>query len=926
MIRGYIRFLYRHSVAMAMLLFLATTFFCGGFWRLLGGDLDHVFQAGRRYLQIRVDTSDDLFLAAHDPELKRYRESTRLFGDDRFLIALLEFDDVFKPDPLALIARLTEEISRLPGAKRVTSLTHEPLYAGIGKRLSNAPLSARLPKTPAEAEALRPLILSDPLFVKHLVSADARSAAIYVRTWPHVKGHQLDYLVRRFQQTVRLGARSVPARFAGNHIQTIELHQATQRELKRLLPISALIIAVFLLLMLKSIRRAALLLALMVLSLLWTFGCVGWLGRSITPIDVILPTLFMTLCTTYALQFMTRHMQVVEQRLRMEQFDRDDCVERAAADSFFPLFLAQLTTAIGAASLMLTDIPAIRQFGLISSLGILFTAALIVTFLPLVMRLLPARSWIRLGESVWMSQLADLSQLFHRRKGPTLAMAFGLTLVLSAGIFYLRVENDPKTFFKPTSPIRESFAKLETSMGGALSVSVVLDGGSPGSLKDPEVLRWVDSLQSFAAHEPNVLKTLSFVDTVKRLNRAVHADSAAFEIIPRTREEVSQLLLLASFGSDPSNVDRFVDYDYQRGRLEIRIENAGSARTLELAKKLQSFMDNQWPGPLSGYVTGDYYMSCRANDAILRGQVKGFFGTVLVIFLVMWVCFESPKVGFLAMIPNVAPIGAVLGIMGYLGVNIDIGTALLASVALGIALDDTIHFIVHYMRSIHAQAKGQMAIKDVVVGVGRAMVYTNVSLALGFSILLFSEFAPVRLFGLFMIVAMAMACFDDFVMMPGLLGWMPLVGIWDHLRIRFRTDVTKGIPLFGHLTVSDIKKIVSMGRMMTVPAQWPLMREGTLGDEMFVILDGSVTVMKSEKVITKLGRGETVGEMGLISEHPRSADVIVNEETTVFAFGYEALDRLERRYPRLATRVLHNLADILSVRLADTTDRASRAG
>ncbi len=641
-----------------------------------------------------------------------------------------------------------------------------------------------------------------------------------------------------------------------------------------------------------------------------------------TPIDVILPTLLMTLGTTYALQFMTRHLQIAESRkLPDDKLDRIECCQAAAKDSFFPLFIAQITTAIGTASLCLTDIPAIRQFGMLSSVGTVFTALLIYTFLPLALMSIPVHRRRQAFESRGMSQLADMAQSFHRNKYLTLTVAFGLTLVLSAGILYLKVESDPKLFFKPESPIRQAFSLLEDKMGGALSLSIVVDGGSPDSLKNPEILRRIEALEQFASEQPDVLKTLSFVAAVKRLNRAVYSDSSFQEKIPSSQNEVSQLLFLASLGKDPSNVDRYVDYDYQRGRVEIRVKNVSATQTLNLASRLQSFMDATWPQTLSGYVTGDYYMTCRANDAILRGQIKGFLGTAVSIFIVMWICFGSPKIGFLALIPNVAPVGAVLGLMGYMGVKIDMATALLASVALGIALDDTIHFIVHYMRNIQTQPKGYQAIRDVVGGVGRAMVFTNVALALGFSVLLISDFPPIRLFGLFMVVAMAVACFDDFVMMPGLLGWIPLVGIWEQWRIKFNSDVTQGIPLFANLGMSDIKRIVSMGRLMTIPENWPLMKEGASGEEMFVILDGEVTVQKAGRVVTKLGRGESVGEMGLVSEHPRSADVIVNGPTTVFAFGYEALERLERRYPRLATRLLHNLSSILSRRLAETTEQ-----
>lgn len=917
MIQSYIRFLARHRTAVALALAGVTLFLGAGLWDLFGGDLRHSMDVNVRHFRVQVDASDDLFLAAHDPELKKYRNSTRIFGDDRFLIAILEFENVFTPENIELISRISESVGL--GAKRVTSLTHEPLYMASGKTLGTARLVEHLPKTQPEADEVRHAVLSDSLFVNNLVSEDGRYAAILVRPWPHVRGAELAFFVKRFEQKIRMGAGSVPVHFGGTHVQTIALYRATLRELKRLLPLTAAVIGLFLLAVFRSWPGVVLPLSAMGLSLVWTFGALGWTGGSLTTIDVILPTLIMTLCTTYSMQFMTRHQQAVESTTG--DLNRQECCEEAAADSFFPLFIAQLTTAIGTASLCLTDIPAIRQFGMLSALGTVFTAVLMYTFLPVALMSVPVRPRSRTPESRGMARLAHLSQKCHRNKTSTLIAAFGLTLILSAGLLKLKVESDPKTFFNPATPIRRAFALLEEKMGGALSISVVIDGGSPDALKNPDTLRQIEWLEQYASEQAHVLKTLSFVGILKRLNRAVHSDAPAEDRIPDSPEKISQLLFLASVGKDPSNVDRYVDYDYQRGRIEIRVENVSATQTLELAARLQSFMDSRWPETLTGYVTGDHYMSCRANDAILKGQIKGFIGTVIAVFLVMWIFFESPKVGFLAMIPNVAPIGAVLGLMGYLGVKIDMATALLASVALGIALDDTIHFIVHYMKNVRTQPKGYLAIRDVVGGVGRAMVFTNLALAMGFSVLLFSDFPPVRLFGFFMIVSMAVACFDDFVMMPGLLGWMPLVGIWEHWRIRFKSDVTHGIPLFNNLAVSDIKKVVSMGRLMTMPGNWPLMKEGSTGEEMFVILDGSVTVMKAGKVVARLGRGETVGEMGLISEHPRSADVVVDSQTDVFAFGYDALERLERRYPRLATRVLHNLAAILSRRLAETTEQ-----
>ncbi|MBI4177864.1 MMPL family transporter [bacterium] len=902
MTRKYIQFLHRNRGKVSFLMVLITAALGGGLWHLT-------------YPNLQVDTSDDLFIETQNPELLKYRQNVQEFGDDRFLIALLEFDDVFTPENLAILSKVSTAVERLPGTKRVTSLTHEPMYRGSGRTLEAYRIGSRPPGTDEEASRLRQAVLDDRHFVNHLISADGRYAAVIVRTWPHIRAVQLDYLTKRFKDVFKLEAPKVPVHFAGGHLQTVELHQAMLREMKRLLPLTALVIGIFLFWIFRTAAGVLLPLGLMLMSLVWMFGVIGWLGRSLTPIDVILPTVLMTLSTTYSLQFLTR--------LSFYGDCEEDPVticENAAADTFFPLVLAQFTTMIGMASLCLTDIPAIRQFGFFSSLGLFCTSVCLFTSLPLLAFRVRVGTVTPSRTSGWMKSIAEYSQMFYRNKGRTLVFTFGLTLILSLGLLSLRVENDPKQFFKEDAPVRLGFQMLEKHLGGALSLSVVAEGGSPASMKNPETLRAIESLQAFAADQPYVLKTFSFVDTVKRLNRAVHSGDPALEKIPDDHLEISQLLLVATVGDDPSHFDRFVNYDYDRSRIEIRVENVSSPEILALADRLNAYIRENWPEDLKGYVTGDLYMACRANQAILKGQIQGFLGTALGIFLVMWVCFGAAKVGFLAMIPNIAPITAVLGVMGYLGIRIDIATALLASVALGIAVDDTVHFIVHYMRNIRARPQGRLAVREVVSGVGRAMLYTNAALAVGFSVLLFSEFEPVRLFGFFMVIAMIMACFDDFVMMPGLLGWIPLVGIWEWWQIKFKSDVTRGIPLFLNLSESQIKKIVSLGRMMTIPENWPLMQEGSLGDEMFVILDGSVSILKSGRVVTRLGRGETVGEMGLISEHPRSADVLVNEETTVFAFGYEALERMERRYPRLATRVLHNLSAILSRRLAATTE------
>ncbi|HET9062131.1 MAG TPA: MMPL family transporter, partial [Candidatus Binatia bacterium] len=305
--------------------------------------------------------------------------------------------------------------------------------------------------------------------------------------------------------------------------------------------------------------------------------------------------------------------------------------------------------------------------------------------------------------------------------------------------------------------------------GGTLTFSYLFDAGSEDAIKDPAVLREIERVQAETdRHTDMVRKTYSIVDFLKDINKTFHDDDPEFHVIPESRELVAQYLLLYEM-SGGEEANDYVSADYSRARLEIRSPLVDSARMASLVERLNAYLAREPAVHAEASLTGMGALWLKLMTYITESQIQGFAAAFVAIAVMMCVLFRSVKLGLLSMVPNLAPVFLTLGGMGRTGVPLDYVRLLIAPVAIGMAVDYTIHHVTRFRHEFARCGSYAEALRESFTDVGRSLIITSVVLVAGFSVFTFSVMDSMVAFGLLLSTTIVMALVADFLLMPVLL-------------------------------------------------------------------------------------------------------------------------------------------------------------
>ena len=328
----------------------------------------------------------------------------------------------------------------------------------------------------------------------------------------------------------------------------------------------------------------------------------------------------------------------------------------------------------------------------------------------------------------------------------------------------LKVETNLIEFFRKNSEVRTSLAFVEHRLGGVGTLDVSFQGKAEDVFKDPANLAVMEQIQRFIDTIPGVDKTISMVDFIKEMNQSFHAEDPAYYRLPDSREMIAQYLLIY----DSEEIEDLVDAGYSRARIAVRISEHGSAKQKILIEKIEAFLAGLRHPGMKIVVTGMAVQDVHTIEGIVNGQISSLAMAFGVISFIMWLTFRSFSLAVLSMIPNIFPIVINFGIMGAAGISLDTGTALIAAVALGIAVDDTIHILTEYQRRRNRGESSSEAMTQALVVKGRAVLSSSVILCIGFGVMVLSRFMPTVHFGLLSAVIMITALIGDTVLLPGM--------------------------------------------------------------------------------------------------------------------------------------------------------------
>jgi hypothetical protein len=883
---------------------------------------------------IRLDSSVDSLLPRDDPEKTYYDEVRRQFGSDEIGVIGVIADNVYTPQVLGKIKRLTEAISQIPEVKSVISLTNAPdVITSVARE--SAVLVPNVNATHAVLQALKKKLAEQPIYLKNLVSADGRAAAINIffenigddEFFRRGVDDHIQALVAKENGPEQLYYTGLP------HFKVYST-RAMWNDLTLFVPLTLLLTIVVLFLSFRSLRGVLLPTTTVVVSLTWTLGIMALTGSSLSLGNMALPPLVIVLGTAYSLHIVAEYYELA----RPGQAG-STVVRETLRTTTTPLFIAALTTVLGFLSLGVNRIVSIRELGLYGSVGIASAFLLSVVLAPALLVLLPLPTRRTETFSPRISAALRTSALFssrHRRMVITVGLLIALfSLWRGSGI---QVGSDFQSFFRETDPIRQATDAINRSLVGSMTFYVVIEGEEKDIIKKWDSLWRIKNLQLYIDSLPGVEKTISFVDYCELLDHGIQE----IPLEPPEGEFVEPLLpeVKTTFWANPDQLTGvmrlvFLNADsvagvvnhpnYTRSTILVRTSLSRSGDIASLVERIETFAQSHFPPELSVHPTGNLILLTRTTGDIVNGQIQSLALTAGVIFILMAAMFLSTRVGLIAMVPNIFPLCVFFGLMEITDAELNFGTNIIASIALGVAVDDTIHIMTRLSSRVRTTPDQEQALLETLSTVGKPALYASLILFLGFLTLCFSTFVPIREFGFLSATTIIIALIGEIALLPALVATTPIITLWDLLYVKLGKDPHKTIGLFANLRPSQAKIVALMGELKTFPRGQAIIRRGEVSSAMFVMISGRAEVRVNEadqsRPLWEVHRGDVFGVTGLMRSEERLTEVIALEDVEVLAMDERFRARVWR-YPRIAARVFFNLSTMLLDRLQYTIQRA----
>ena len=708
-------------------------------------------------MALRVDTSTDSVLDRSDPAWGRYQHSLELFGGDEIITVALSGEEPFDAAVLAQIERLSEHFEGIPGVRRVDSIATVPVVRatpddGLELRpaLKGAPIEPR-----ARAQYVSERLRGDRIAPRSLVSEDGRVFAINAVLERGADSRHAEILA-----SLHAAVDPVGGILSGVPVFRVAASQRTGSEILLFAPLTALVIAVFLWVVFRSAMAIVLCTAPGIVGSWLLIAAMGFSGASLSITTMVLPSIILALGCAYAM-----HILVAASGARGAR-----ALESALAGVVLPVALSGLTTVIGFVAIAVVRIDAVRFAGGYGALGVLVVTIATLSMLPaaLAVRPLPSLSprgfaWIRDRFGPWL--LAGVA----RRRRAVIGVWAVLTLLLAAGLSRVEVETDATRWLPVGNPVRDSYETIRTQLSGISPVNIVIEGIDGQSVLEPETLAAIDRLASYLESLPEVGKAISVADPLRQIHGGFTADPSM--PLPETAAAAEQYLLLLESAEHIGDV---ITLDRLSANVLLRVDNNGSSHLMQVAELARTWWEAHGTPTHSALPTGIMYEFARAEDEISFGQLRGLSLALTVISAILFVIFRWPRLAVVTLIPNAVPLIMIFGFMGLLGIPLDVGTVFMGSLALGVAVDDTVHITAGFHARTSAGERPRPALEAAFAAVLPAILSTTAMVSMAFLVLALSEFTITRDFGLLTAGIMILCLLADITLLVALLLGIPL--------------------------------------------------------------------------------------------------------------------------------------------------------
>ena len=749
-----------------------TRWVTGHRWLVILGSLGLAVAAGAGMGNLEFSTNYRVFFSKANPELRAFENLQNTYTkNDNFFFVLEPADgNAFTAETLSAIEQLTEAAWKIPYAIRVDSVSNFQHSHADGDDLTVEDLvTDAAHRTPGYLEQRRNVALAEPLLRDQLVTPDAAVTAVNV---------VLQYPEKDVQEVpeAAAAARDLAARIEAEYPE-IQVHltgvsmlnnafaETGMHDGATLMPLMFVVIFVLTWLIVRSFSATLATLSVIVLSSIIAMGAAGFAGVELTPISMSAPIVILTLAVADSI-----HIILAMRTQMREGKSKAEALVESMRVNFLAVTITSLTTVVGFLALNFSDAPPYWHLGNITATGITAAWLYSVTLLPAMLMVLPYRVPAS-GDPEWSQRAIDKfadGVIRHRRK---LFVGVGLGAVaMAAFIPTLRFNDQWVEYFDHSIEFRRDSDAVQQYFGlYPIEYSVPATGA--GGVSEPEYLQNLESFTAFLRAQPNVTHVYSLSDIMMRLNRNMHADDPNFYRTPPDRELSAQYLLLYElslpYGLDLN--DR-INIDKSASRVTVTMARTTTAETKAFFNTVREWQDDHWPAYMRTEPTSAAVMFTYISERNLRNMVAGTIAAVIAIGFIMIFALRSVRLGLLSLVPNGLPILMTFGAWALLVGDVGFSVATVASISLGIIVDDTVHFLSKYVRARDERGLSvEGSIRYAFHNVGKAIVVNTIILAAGFLVLTTSAFKMNVDLGLMTLLAILFALVLDFLFLPALL-------------------------------------------------------------------------------------------------------------------------------------------------------------
>tara|TARA_B100001964_G_scaffold99171_1_gene110748 strand:+ start:1160 stop:3619 length:2460 start_codon:yes stop_codon:yes gene_type:complete len=768
--------------------------------------------------KIKMATAIQSFFHENDPDLIKFNEFQEQFGRDDIILLALNHQEIFSLEFLNKLKALHNDIENtVPNLSDITSIINVRSTRGEKDELIVEDLMEDWPKNSEEIEIIKQRAMSNPTYKNMLLSEDGKFTSIIIELNPYstktrAGGEQTleedplagfdddpgaitpetetsqketenqEYLNDKEKEETVITLMNViskyekpdfPIYLGGSPVMDIKLKKNLRRDMGLFMGLAFGIIIITLFLLFRRVSGVLLTLMVVILSLLSTFGLMALLGVPITIPTQILPSFLLAVGIADSVHILSLFYR------RLEQGDnKEAAITFALGHSGRAIVLTSLTTSGALMSFITSDLAPVAHLGVFAPIGVMLALLFTLVLLPALLAVIPLRLKINTGKHKGLKTgalekiLLGFGNFAIKYPRGIVIMTLLLVFVSLAAALGLHFSYDPLSWLPESSTIRRDTAIIDRNLKGSISLEVVLDTGKENGWHEPELLNKLEMMGREAEQytEGNVFvgKTTSPVNIIKEINQALNENRATFYSIPEDKNLVSQeFFLFETSGSD--DLEDVVDSQFSKARLTMKLPSADAVEYIRFMEVIQKRFKDVFSGKSEITITGRVALLFKTINSTIISMAKSYVLAFIVISLLMVLLMGNVKMGLISMIPNLAPIILTLGLMRILDIPLDAFTLLIGSIAIGLVVDDTIHFMDNFKHYYHETKDVGQAIHSTLQTTGRAILSTSMVLSGSFFVYIASSMNNLVNFGLLTGFAILAAMIADFLLLPALM-------------------------------------------------------------------------------------------------------------------------------------------------------------